>query len=311
MKTRHSRSAEFREDYWLNPMDYRPDAPGIQLHSFCHSFLTPQWHPNAKRRQYIQVSMILSGQAEYINSDGDRISNQPNFFRISDLNQADPNVTYTHKNTLERYFILLHVNRLLRSVLNELFPGGLPRFMPSVPERLKSCFEDIRRTLRRKGPPDNAMLGALVFRLLTEAAAQNTAGSRIRETLSTAQNTAGSRIRETLSTALRYIDNQFCDPALTRDQVAAAAGISVVALGKLFRSGLGTTPGKYITSMRLEKARHLLEFSELPVAQIAEQCGFSTNSYFTKVFRSHLGRTPLEYRQGRMTARKQKTAGDD
>ena len=281
MKTRHSRSAEFREDYWMNDSEYRPGEPGIRLHSFCHSFLSPQWQPGRQRRQYIQVSMILSGKSEYINSDGDRISNPTNFFRISDLNTADENLIYRQKITLERYFILLHVNRLLRSVLNELFPAGLPKFMPSDPARLKNCFEDIRKCLRKKGPTDNAVLGALVFRLLTEAAAQNS---------------GGSRIRETLSTALRYIDNQFCLPTLTRDQVAASAGISVVALGKLFRSSLGTTPGKYITSMRLEKACHLLEFSELSVAQIAEQCGFSIGSYFSKVFRKHFGGTPLEYR---------------
>ena len=285
MKTRHSRSAEFREDYWMNDSEYRPGEPGIRLHSFCHSFLSPQWQPRGHRLQYIQVSMILSGKSEYITSDGDRVSNPTNFFRISDLNTADENLKYRQKITLERYFILLHVNRLLRSVLNEFFPAGLPKFMPSDPVRLINCFEDIRKCLRKRGPTDNAVLGALVFRLLTEAAAQNT---------------AGSRVGETLSAALRYIDNQFCIPTLTRDKAAAAAGVSVVALGKLFRSSLGTTPGKYITSMRLEKARHLLEFSELPVAQVAEQCGFSTGSYFTKVFRTHLGCTPLEFRRKRI-----------
>ena len=296
MKTRHSHSAEFREDYWMNDSEYRPGEPGIRLHSFCHSFLSPQWQPVVQRRQYIQVSMILSGKSEYINSDGDLISNPTNFFHISDLNTADENRINRQKITLERYFILLHVNRLLRSVLNEFFPAGLPEFMPSDPAHLKNCFEDIRKCLRKKGPTDNAVLGALVFRLLTEAATQNT---------------AGPRVRETLSAALRYIDNQFSIPTLTRDKAAAAAGVSVVALGKLFRSGMGTTAGKYITLMRLDKARHLLEFSELTVAQIAEQCGFSTGSYFTKVFRTHVGRTPLEYRQGCMAASKQKTTGDD
>ena len=285
MKIRHARSANFREDYWMNPTDYRPDAPGIQLHSFCHSFLTPQWQPAERQQfQFILVSMILAGNAECINHDGDRISNPPNFFQISDLNHNNQKRTYTHKNTLERYFILLYVNRLLRSVLNELFPVGMPGFMPSNPTHLRSCFEDIRRILRKKGPPDDALLGAMVFRLLTEAAEQNT---------------ARPRSRKTLSTALRYIDNQFCLPTLTRDQVAAAAGISVVALGKLFRSSLGTTPGKYITSMRLEKACHLLEFSELPIAQIARQSGFSTNSYFTKVFRHSYDCTAIEYRIAR------------
>ncbi len=282
MKKFRSQSANYREDYLLNTSEFDRDAPGIHLHSFCHSFVLRS--VSQQQYQLIQVSMILSGVSEIVTGEGERVTRPTNFFVIRDLNEMDMNFQYRQKMMLERYFILLDVNRLLRSLLNELFPAGLPQFILSDPARLKSCFEDIRKCLRKKGPPDDAMLGGLVFRLLSEAAAQNT---------------GGTRVRETLSAALRYIDNKFCFPTLTREQVAGYAGISVVALGKLFRSGMGTTPGKYITALRLEKARHLLEFSELPVVQIAEQCGFSSGSYFTKVFREHMNCTALEYRLAR------------
>ena len=284
MKTYRSQSANYREDYLLNTSEFDQDSRGIHLYSFCHSFILRPLGLRPRRFQFIQVSMILSGISEIVTGEGERVTRPTNFFAISDLNKTDLKVEYKQKMILERYFILLDVNRLLRNLLDELFPAGLPRFMPSDPVRLKNCFEDIRKCLRKKGPPDDAMLGGLVFRLLSEAAVQNT---------------GGTRVRETLSAALRYIDNKFCFPTLTREQVAGYAGISVVALGKLFRSGMGTTPGKYITALRLEKARHLLEFSELPVAQVAEQCGFSSGSYFTKVFREHLNCTALEYRLAR------------
>ena len=282
MRKRRDQDNAFREDYWLNTTEYRPDMPGIHLHSFCHSLLTPQWHPlGPKRYRYIQVSIILSGKQKYITHDGVWITNAPNFFQITDLNEAADGRQYRHTTELERYFILLHVNRVLRTLLYELFPAGLPGFMPSDPFRLKTCFEDIRHCLRKKGPSDNTMLGALVFRLLLEASMQNT---------------KESRIQETLSTALRLIDNEFCDPELTRERVAAAAGISVVSLGKLFRSSLQTTARKYITDLRLEKACKMLNFSEISIAQIAEQCGFTSHSYFTKVFRKNFGCTPFEFR---------------
>ena len=280
MQRKISRSSSFEEYFWLNPFPGGGGLPGIRVYSFCHSFFQPHWQPKPRSYPYIQVSMILSGEDRYLNADGDRVVCGPGFFSVSDLNHARK-IIHHRKGVLERYFVLLEVNPLLRSILLELFPDGLPRFDPPQPVRLRRCFEDILRQLRKKSEVDDVMLGAMGYRLLCEAARQLK---------------PDSPLPDKLAAALRHIDNHYCDPGLTRRDTASAAGMSVVLLGKLFQEHLHTTMNRHVIRLRLEKACHLLKNTGLPVENIAVQCGFSYSSYFARVFKCRYGKTPLEYR---------------
>jgi AraC-like DNA-binding protein len=281
MRKRFSSAAEYKEDYLLNTAEFCPGQAGIRIHSFCHSLLMPDFRPNAALLPYILVSLILSGEDNYIDSDGDRILQKPGHFAISDLNQLHQKAP-RRKHTLERYFVLIHVNRFLRDLLDRIFPAGLPKGQAPDPARLKRCFEDIRKVLRKPGETDNVLLGAMGFRLLCEAAEQFS---------------PHSELPDALNLALQVIDNRFCDLELTRIAVAQAAGTSVVSLGNLFRKHLHTTVKHYITDLRLEKAKHLLEHSDLQVAEIAKQCGFSYSCYFARVFKEKNGILPGDYRR--------------
>ena len=278
MKKHRSSSPEYREDYLLNNSEFRPGQTGIGLHSFCHSLLLPNFTPDEYIMPFILVSLVLSGEDNYINVGGDRILRKPGFFSIIDLNSNEAS-SHRIRHSLERYFVLFHVNRFLRGVLDDLFPAGLPKGQAPNPARLKRCFEDIRKVLRKPGETDNILLGAMGFRLLCEAAEQFTPNSP-----------------DSLNLALQFIDNRFCGPELTRTAVAEAAGISMVSLGNLFRTHLHTTVNHYITALRLDKAKHLLEKGELPISEIAAQCGFSSPGYFARVFKEKNGILPGKYR---------------
>lgn len=281
IKSKRDKTADYQEDYLLNTSEYQPQLPGLRIHSFCHSRLNPHWTPLKSRYPFIIVYMILSGEDLYIAEDGGTVHLQPNFFVVADLNEATSKSFHLRKDTLERYFILLEVNHFLRTLLRELFPGGLPKFLSQEAIRLKRCFEDIRRVLRKKGEIDDVLLGAMGYRLLCEA---------------TRQTTPRSRLPENLTVALRYIDNHFCDPALTRRDIASASGMCVVLLGRLFQEHLNTTVNHYVMDFRLEKAKHLLEQTKQPIKEIAAQCGFSYAYYFAKVFHEKNGILPSEYR---------------
>ena len=280
MKKRCSAAAEYKEDYLLNNSEFQPGWYGIRMHSFCHSLLLPNFTPDKYARPFILVSLILSGEENCIDSDGDRILRKPGFFAIIDLNR---NKTSTHRrrHPLERYFVLFQVNRFLRGVLDDLFPAGLPKGQAPDPARLKRCFEDIRKVLRKPGVTDNVLLGAMGFRLLCEAAEQFS---------------PHSDLPDSLNLALQFIDNRFCDPELTRTAVAEAAGISVVSLGNLFREHLHTTVNHYISGLRLEKAKLLLGQGKLPISELSAQCGFSSSCYFARVFKEKNAILPGQYR---------------
>ena len=98
---------------------------------------------------------------------------------------------------------------------------------------------------------------------------------------------------------------------LTLDQVAQAASVSRNTCLSCFRRVLGLSPMEYLTQRRLEYALHLLLTSDLPVAQVAEACGFGDASYFGKRFRKQMGLTPSQYRHRHPAARQPFPANGD
>lgn len=84
---------------------------------------------------------------------------------------------------------------------------------------------------------------------------------------------------------------------LSTAAVAARAGMSVKALEQLFRRWLRTTPGAYYRKLRLERARSLLQQSDLPLLEIAMESGFSSQAYFSTAYKAHFGRPPSAERR--------------
>ena len=64
-----------------------------------------------------------------------------------------------------------------------------------------------------------------------------------------------------------------------------------------FTRTLGISPGRYLTAIRLNAARKLLETTEKLVSEIANETGFWDQSHLTKLFKRERGITPGEYRR--------------
>lgn len=98
----------------------------------------------------------------------------------------------------------------------------------------------------------------------------------------------------------RVIEFMSChlDRALTLDELAREAGISVHHFGRRFRERVGMGPASYLTKLRMEKAELLLTTTDLPVSEIAHRCGYLRPSAFSTAFLRHAGMTPSERRAG-------------
>ncbi|MEH3035749.1 MAG: AraC family transcriptional regulator [Sphingomonas adhaesiva] len=66
---------------------------------------------------------------------------------------------------------------------------------------------------------------------------------------------------------------------------------------RVFKKATGTTPHQYVMKARLDRAQELLGGSDLPIAAIADQLGFTSQSHFTRAFRQYAGQTPSGWRQ--------------
>ena len=81
--------------------------------------------------------------------------------------------------------------------------------------------------------------------------------------------------------------------------LAQLAGLSEFHFHRMFRLSRGMAPHRWVMMCRVLRAKSLLP--EMPVAQVAAECGFSSQSHLTRSFKGQMGMTPGQYRRA-MTA---------
>lgn len=94
-----------------------------------------------------------------------------------------------------------------------------------------------------------------------------------------------------LINAIELMEANIEEP-LPQEQLAHYIGLSRRQLERLFRRHMGRTPAQYYLELRLERARHLLYQTDLPIMSIACACGFVSASHFSTCYRQMFGRTP-------------------
>lgn len=102
---------------------------------------------------------------------------------------------------------------------------------------------------------------------------------------------ADDRFRE----MLMYLQRNYSGN-ITLDEIAAHMGISQSECCRYFRKKSGQTIFGYLNQYRIHKSMELLAGTDSDIAQIAQECGFSDQSYYTRRFREQTGITPRQYR---------------
>jgi len=93
-----------------------------------------------------------------------------------------------------------------------------------------------------------------------------------------------------------YIQSHYTED-VSAEKLASMAGMPESSFRTRFSQVFGISPGRYITAIRLNAARKLLEDTEMPLSEIAVETGFWDQSHFTKMFKLERGVTPGEYRR--------------
>ncbi|WP_053206771.1 GlxA family transcriptional regulator [Jiangella muralis] len=87
------------------------------------------------------------------------------------------------------------------------------------------------------------------------------------------------------------------DQPLTLDDLAGRQAMSVRTFTRRFRQEVGVSPGQWLIQQRVDRARHLLEDSDLAVDEVARRCGFGTAASMRQHLRASLGVSPSGYRR--------------
>ena len=233
----------------------------------CH---VANWHEN------VELLLFLDGEGTLICED------EQTPMRAGDIGVIDSHMLHrvVTDNTVVYYCL----------IVDETFcrKNGLAPAAASFPRRIRSAelteeYHKIAQAFAADDPYREPRLRAAVLSLMvalmsgyaTPAARGSDAGAPIR-------------------TAVGYINSHYAEP-MELDTLAATAQLSKYHFLREFKAATGQTPIAYINTVRVKQAERLLREGNVAVAQVAEACGFSNHSYFSKVFLRHKGVLPSAF----------------
>lgn len=96
--------------------------------------------------------------------------------------------------------------------------------------------------------------------------------------------------------AMEFMSNHI-EKGITVKDTAEYLGLDHSYFGRLFKKHTGMLPIDYLNHCRINKAKILLEDTDVPIVEICDHIGISTRQYFTYLFSKHEGITPSKYRK--------------
>ena len=108
-------------------------------------------------------------------------------------------------------------------------------------------------------------------------------------------NKKSSIISKPVMQCVDYIYSNIKDRITVQD-LADHTGLSTNYLSRVFKQNLGISISDYIREKKIEKATHLLKYSDESIVDIANYLSFSSQSHFIQTFQEYTGLTPKKYR---------------
>ena len=188
-----------------------------------------------------------------------------------------------------------------------------PDFLRAVAEEVHGVNADRVTLVPRLGLPDETA-EQLMRLLLKEAERPGTGTLLMMQSLTRALAVHMLRFHSNLAPSLPRSPPSLPTPRLQRvieqmrssldedlplSRLAETGGMSQSQFVRAFRVAMGQPPHQYLVGLRLDRARALLEQTDMPVTLISVRCGFEQPSHFAASFRAMTGFSPRAWRQAR------------
>lgn len=183
------------------------------------------------------------------------------------------------------YFMLLRP-QLVLPLWNEMKAGlGLTPYLDagSIPVRM---LRDIITEAHAGRITDPYIASSYVYQFITELCRHAAAGQRNRE-----------QWPQAVRQAAQFIEFHY-NRMIGQEQLAEQLQLSKFHLLRSFTKHVGVTPNDYLNRIRIEKAVELLRTTDWSIEKIGAEVGYSSGSYFIKVFHKLTGQTPGSFRSG-------------
>ena len=231
--------------------------------------LSLEWdsaNDQSDHRPYHAISMRVQGDASIRSEDGElRLTS-------GDIMFIPAGKIYTLKAEQERLFVVHFSSDILPSDKIEKFVSKNPAFFE---EKLSELYTAWSKRVSGYEFECRAIFNNILCQIERESAEE-----------------LRSDTKDKILEAAEYIRAHFTDRELNIDDMAKMYGMSDTYFRKLFMERFGTTPLKYINSLRLEYARELLESRYYTVGEVSDMCGFNNINYFSTFIKKELGISP-------------------
>ncbi len=118
----------------------------------------------------------------------------------------------------------------------------------------------------------------------------------LRTTIATGPSKEAKNEAELADAIIEFIQDNMSNELFGITDLTETFNLSEYTVSKLVQSKTNTYFKKYLSMIRMEAAKEYLESGNDNIQDIAQHCGFSSSSYFIRVFRNETGVTPLQYR---------------
>lgn len=180
----------------------------------------------------------------------------------------------------------VHVGGSAAAAVTGRLTGGSRTVRLGRDERLRARFAELV-TVGQTGGPSLRLDSCLVS--LMGLMDDRLRSARRLDSGETADTDAG------MTTVLDWISEHLGD-RIELAQLAAAASVSRATVTRMFAVHLGTSPMAYVAHQRMQRARVLLDETDLTVAGIGRAVGFTDPYHFSRRFAAVVGRSPTSYR---------------
>ncbi|NIF06596.1 helix-turn-helix transcriptional regulator [Chryseobacterium sp. Tr-659] len=104
------------------------------------------------------------------------------------------------------------------------------------------------------------------------------------------------QLRKPVQTGIQHVVEQYYTSPVSLEDLAYLSGRSLSSFKRDFKAVYNMTPAAWIRKKRLDKAKEMLESTQLPVAEICFSLGFENISHFSRIFKEYHGNIPSFYR---------------
>lgn len=263
--------------------DFNKIQSPFKLLYVTHSEYDKGWHSTSHTHHFTELFYIVSGKGAFVLPD------QEIPVKENDLVIINPHVEHTEKSNKQDSleYIALGLEGISFSLPDEESPIGLFTYQGDREDILfflKKLLHEVKNNENNFEIVCQNIIEILIIKL------------RRKKNIKVTKETSQRRINQSVALVKHYINHNYSDP-ITLDTLAKIGNINKYYLSHTFKEDIGISPIEYLNQVRIKEAKTLLETTDFTIAEIARFNGFSSQSFFTQVFKREVDQTPTEYRK--------------